>query len=260
MSMSGVAPRSDLPIIDELRDEFLALAAELTATKDPAPRDRAPRSRPQRGDHPERRRGSAPSKGGRSRRIARRTTTVLTLLCLVGGVAVAARFGRSDGPPAHTDPVRLAHSADRGWRVFAYRDEGRECVLLAVDDGPASACGPSLAKRGLRVSSVVGERGRLLFGLAGPAVASVVVDSGTRSVRARTSPGGADATAAAGVPDGTRWFVLPLGVGERLHPLRVSALDRAGGRIGPSVLDCSLGPIGPACARAIEDRARQAAR
>ncbi|HVY77494.1 MAG TPA: hypothetical protein VG898_03210 [Solirubrobacterales bacterium] len=258
----STAPRSDLPILDELREEFLALATEIAATEDPTPRARPAAPRARRGDHAEQppRFASSSRRSGRSRRIARRTATVLALLCLVGGVAVAARFGQNDAPPAHTDPARLAHSASQGWQIFAYRDKDRECVLLVADGDPASACGPSLANDGLLVSSVVGERGRLAFGLTGPAVVSVLVHSGSHRIETRTSPGGTNAAAAAGVPDGTRWFVASLGDGERFRPVRVSGLDRAGERTGRSVLDCSLGPIGPACARTIEDRAQRTLR
>jgi hypothetical protein len=243
----------DLPILDELGARFEALVdAEFDATETGSrPRARLPE----------------PSRAvaQRSRnRIARRVAVVLGLLCLVGGVALAARFG---GPgadrPADTSPAMIGDGGEGAWRLSAYRDQGRLCVLFEVADEPVSQCGPMPPAKGLREMSALGAGRRFVVGVTGQRVTSVRAGVGTTTGSALTRPP-EDRSAArrAALPATLRWFVIPLGgsAGQSRAPARVFAFDGHGARLGRPGVDCSLGVIGSACEREIRLRAERASR
>jgi len=236
----------DLPILDELAAEFAVLIdadfgrATTTARTRPAHRRRAP---------------------ARShRRVARRSALILVLLCLIGGVAVAARLGVGGGEGTiHTSPTTVGQSKSSGWRLSAYRDQGRLCLLFRAGGELTSACGAEPAASGLRATSLLQGAHRFVVGLSGPRVSAVKVDAG-ESQRVGWTRRVTDAGPAgeAGVPAGVRWFVVPL-AGSAPAPARVAGLDRQGHPVGSAYVDCSLGVIGSACERQIRARANSAA-
>jgi hypothetical protein len=202
--------------------------------------------------------GGAPERRQRRGRIARRTTLVVVLLCLIAGVAVAARLG-GGGSPAQTRPARIAGGAGSGWRLLGYRHGGRLCLALAAAGELTSGCGLAPGERGAKSISLVAGGARYVAGAAGPAVAAVRVEIGSRarSVATRAAAGGG-AAARAGVPRGLRWFVARSGAGRA--PARVVALGPGGRALGPGALDCSLGVVGRGCEALIEAEARERAR
>lgn len=265
--MTGANP--DLPILDELREELEALAAAepvngngrhgsvhprpVRREPHPAPRER--QRMPAASPAPRRRRGQAP-------RVARRATIVLVLLCLIGGVALAARFGASGRDvPAHTAPALLGRAASGEWRLSAYRDRGRLCFYFAAPSGELSSdCGAEPAADGLRATSVVDGGRRFVVGLAGPHVAAITLAAGpARGGSATRRPLDLDAAAASGVPAGARWFVIDLDAGSAGRaPALVTPLDGDGQPLGAPFADCSLGVIGAACERRIRAAAANA--
>jgi hypothetical protein len=241
----------DLPILDEIGRELEQLAG-------------APRTAPAPSASARRRGAHAGSR--RTARVTRRAAIVLVLLCLVGGVALAARFaGGEDGTPAHTAPTLLGRAGGGAWHVSAYRDQDRLCFLLATPGSAlTSDCGTEPAAGGVRATSLSAGERRLVAGLAGPRVAAVAVRVGGRHARAEThaaaDPG---AATAAGVPAGSRWFVVALpsvGGAAGRDPALVTPLDRDGKLVGEPYLDCSLGVVGSACERRIRAAASAAER
>jgi hypothetical protein len=242
----------DLPILDEIGRELEQLAAASPTALRPAA---APPARRRRGAHSASRRGA---------RITRRAGVLLVLLCLVGGVALAARFAAGgDRAPSHTAPALLGRAGGGAWRVSAYRDQGRLCFLLMTPGGAlTSECGSEPGAEGVRATSLNAAGQRLVAGLAGPRVAAVEVRSAGQRADAPThaaaDPG---AAAEAGVPAGSRWFVVALPDGPAgSDPALVTPLDRAGQRLGRPYLDCSLGVIGRGCERRIRAAASAAER
>jgi hypothetical protein len=248
-----VSANHDLPILDELGAEFSALIdAELGRAPLPA-HEPPPTAQRQRARLPQR--PSAARRGRGVRRVARRSTVVLVLLCLVGGVALAARFGGDGGTPAHTTPTTLGTSKAAGWRFSAYRDRRQLCFLFEVAGEMTSNCGAEPGADAARASSLVAGGKRFVVGLAGGTVDAVAVRVGPSHARGRTAaPLDPPAAIAAGVPGTTRWFVVPVDANRR-DPARVTALDRAGQQLGQPYLDCSLGAAGEECERAIRARA-----
>jgi hypothetical protein len=245
--MSGANP--DLPILDELGAEFSALVdAEFDAPPQ-RPRARLPQQPPR----PRRR---------QAHRVARRSVVMVVLLCLVGGVALAARFGAGGDQPAHTSPTVLGKSASAGWQLSAYRDRGRLCVLFMAGDEPTSSCGPELGRDELWASSAAANSGRFVFGLTGPRVGAVAVRVGATRAGASTSAvADPEAAEAAGVNASTRWFVVPVqstDLDARLAPAHALPLDDSREWLGPAYVDCSLGVVGAACQRRIKANAARA--
>jgi hypothetical protein len=239
----------DLPILDELAAEFAAMVDADFATA-PAPM-------------PRRLRPAATRRSSHSAsRIARRAAVVLVLLCLVGGVALAARFGSGgSGPPADTEPVTIGRAADGAWDLAAYRDHHRLCTAFTVGGEPAGHCSSTPAHDGVVANSLLAGGRRYVVGLAGPQVRSVTVSVGDGGASGKThAVEDSGAAKEAGVPEGTRWFVVPVEQsGAALAAARISGHDRDGHRLGPAYLDCSLGAISPACVRQIDSRASRIA-
>jgi hypothetical protein len=242
-----VTANPDLPILDELGEEFARLIdTELGRV---ASRERArPAQRPSR---------TRTRRGHRHRRVARRSAIVLVLLCLIGGVAVAARLG-GDGKPADTSPTTLGRDPTLGWRLSGYRDRGRLCLLFGAGGELTSACGPALGASGLRTTSLVAGDRRFVAGLTGAQAGAVAVNvDGARRVEGTRRATDPEAAGEAGVPAGAHWFVVSFAKPTRA-PARVVTLDDRGRRLGPVRVDCSLGVVGPACIRQIRARAEDA--
>lgn len=253
----------DLPILEELGRELELMIGDGAVAPAPAPMPGAPAH-----EAPSHRTRPAPAgrrRGHRDRptvRIARRALVVVVLLCLVGGVALAARFvGDDGGTPDHTAPALLGRAGGGAWHVSAYRDQGRLCLLLDVaGSGLTSECGATPGPTGARTTSLRAGGTRLVVGLSGPQVASVVIRAGAAKAAAAThAAADLEAASEAGVPTGTRWFVASLsGAGSR--PALVTPRRRDGERAGASYLDCSLGVVGRACQRRISAAATAAER
>jgi hypothetical protein len=285
------ARNPDLPILEELGAEFETLvrttyAAEgergATAARRGQPereRTAVPGDRPTPDRHTVRRRAPLPAsrgageRGAQARRIGRRAAIVLVLICLVGGVALAAlRGGGDSGGEAHTTPALLGRDDAGAWSFSVYRDEGRLCTVFVPRGGELSGnCGTAPDRGHLRAGSAIAAGRRYVFGLTGPEVervtAALAVPGAAASVAGRAiaaarvrGPGDKGAARGAGFPAGDGWFVVDLGPVHRIRrpgaPAVVTPFTRHGHRVGPAYVDCSLGVIAPACRRRIESAAR----
>lgn len=259
--MTGHNP--DLPILDELGAEFEMLAKSAWAAEIDlhTVRRRAPLP-PMRGPG---------ERGAQARRIGRRASIVLVLVCLVGGVAFAAlRGGDGSGGHAHTTPALLGHDAGGAWTFSVYRNGGRLCTVFVPRGGELSgSCGAAPGHGRLRAGSAVAAGHRYVFGVAGPEVERASISLSEAGVaRATWRTGAAEvrrpvdphAAQDAGLPAGDSWFVLDLGPVRRgddaATPAVVIPLTGHGHRAGPPYVDCSLGVLSPACVRRIESAAR----
>jgi hypothetical protein len=229
----------DLPILEELGEEFKALVREeLAAEQAASGRRRARIAAP------------APARSRPRLGAIRRWTVVAALLCLFGGVALAANFGKGGGAPADTTPTVVGQGATADWRLSAYRNEGKLCIALRVGESLTSQCGVAPSGPGaVRALSLLAGR-RYVVGLTGGEVARVTVRLGANELTASTqAPVDGGEAEDAGVPAGTRWFVATASVidRERSAPAMVIPRDKRGGRLGRGFLDCSLGLAGKAC-------------
>jgi hypothetical protein len=250
--MSGRNP--DLPILDELGAEFEAMARSAVGAG--ADRHTARRRIP-----------TGPSPRARERRaqagrIGRRTTIVLVLVCLIGGVALAARFaGGGSGNSGHTAPALLGRAGNGAWSFSAYRDEGRLCTVFVPRGGELDGrCGSVPGVGHLRAVSAIVDGRRYVFGIAGAGVARIAASlhrpTGPTAAAAAREPVDRGAADQAGLPAADRWFVVDLGPvhgsGLQTAPAILVPLARGGRRAGPAYADCSLGILGAACKRRIE--------
>jgi len=210
---------------------------------------------------PRRRRRPVPTRRRGAHRVARRSAVVLVLLCLVGGVALAAQLGSGGSKKARTSPATVAENGAAGWRLSGYRDRGRLCLLFTVANELSNECAGPPRSDGLRFGAAVDEGRRYLAGFTGSQVRTVAVTVGDNLASASTHLAERKTAQEAGLPDRLRWFVVPLelGPGSLRLPARVRALDDHGRQLGPAHLDCSLGVIGPDCLQQIRTRAAEAA-
>jgi hypothetical protein len=227
--------RALLPIFEEMRAEFGELVRERLDEIGEPPPAAAPAPLPQ----PRRRPRRAPV-------MARRVVLAVALICLLAGVAVAAHFTVGGGGSANTKPQLIAKSA--GWRLLGWRHGGHLCVELRSGGEVSEGCVPAVGP--LRATSVLGGTRRLVGGLDGPRVRSVVIEVGGHRVRAKTRAPIDPATArAAGLPSGSRWFIATFPRAAD-GPARILARGEGGARLGQPTLDCSLGAAGAACRHA----------
>jgi hypothetical protein len=188
-----------------------------------------------------RRRGSLP-------RVARRSLTLVALLCLIGASAYGASQALSGSAPNPTVvrqgafvSVTAGHAGSDRWSLRLYSRGAGLCRVLVVAETESSRCAPPPGSNGLGVTSVVSPLRRYLFGVTGSAVARVSVRAGDTSQIVTTHPLDSTRARAAGLPVTTRWFVAivrrPVGGPE--PAALVSGLDSAGKRMGLPRVDCA---------------------
>ncbi len=194
------------------------------------------------------------TRGGRSRRasarVARRSVTLVALLCLIAASAYGAHRvlspGAGDGPnPAYVSQgafvlVARSGAGEESWSLRLYRRGDELCRVLAVAQSEASRCTPAPGGRTLTMTSVSSPQTRYLFGVAGAQVAQVSVHAGkaTRTVPTRTP--NLTQTRAGELPAHTRYFVAALTrpAGAPDPPARVLGLNAAGHPVGAAQIDC----------------------
>ena len=223
---------------------FLAtLEREVGRQARDAARDHARLSRTWRG--PGRR--SAPM------RVARRSLTLVALLCLIGATAYGAHRVFSSGSGGSSSPELNGHGAfvlaaqgDSGerWMLRLYRRGPDLCRVLVVTESESSRCAPAPAPRTLGVTDAVGPLRRYVFGVTGSAVAKVAVHAEGETQTVATRAPDPLSARAAGLPPGARWFVaiLTRPIGRPDPPTFVHGLDAAGHPVGPVRVDCVQTP------------------
>lgn len=189
-----------------------------------------------------------------SARVARRSLTLVALLCLIAATAYGADRVFSTGPSSSPNPTYIPQGAfvlaaqggtgGERWSLRLYRRGEELCRVLVVGQSEGSRCTPAPGPRALSVTSVVSPRRRYLFGVAGSDVTHVRVRAGAQAqtVPARVAdPAGARA---GGLPQDARSFVAvitrPVGRGD--PPARMLGLDAAGRPVGRALIDCVQTP------------------
>ena len=180
-------------------------------------------------------------------RIARRSLTLVALLCLVGASAFGAREALSGGKSNLTvvrqGPFVLAAAARSGpdsWSLRLYRREAELCRVLVVADTESSRCSPVPGMRSLELASVVSPLRRYVFGVTGENVARVSVSVGGSVQTVPTHVLDAARSRAGGLPPRVRWFlaVLDRPASSSNPPALVHALDAEGHVLGPTHASC----------------------
>jgi hypothetical protein len=171
----------------------------------------------------------------RGSRVARRSLTLVALLCLIGATAYGAQqvlSGSSTSPVAiDQGPFALVAQGRAGsddWSLRLYRRGGELCRVLAVaGDAESSRCIAPPAAGALDPSSLVSPLRRYVFGVAGRAIAWVTVSVGGRTSTISTYAPDATRARRAGLPAGARYFVavLPRPAGGSDGPALVRGLD-----------------------------------
>lgn len=174
------------------------------------------------------------------RRVLGRAVAAGALVGVVGATALATKsVVHPDGPGG---PEVLERRAAHELTLRPY--QGRSCLDVTYDGGVASRCAEAPGGAEVVPVSAITPGGRVVAGLAGPAVARVVVRSGGRHVTAATHS----------APDGAlRWFavVLPPLAHEANRAATIAPRRADGTAAGPVAADCTLGTAA-SCATARE--------
>lgn len=190
----------------------------------------------------------------RAARVVRRSLLLVALLSLVGASALAGRSVLRPGSQraSSTPALLLAHGRRHGeaFRLEAYAYRGAGCYALFVEDAVTSACRPVVGERTVYVDSALAANRRFIAGIAGRAVASVLIHVGTRTLSAPTHPIPVRGRESGQPGLQARWFLQsvprePAGAGE--PPASILARSSSGRGLGAPVLDCSLSAASNAC-------------
>lgn len=207
-------------------------------------------------------RGLARARGARrgdagvavSARIARRSLTLVALLCLIGATAYGAHRVLAGGSGASPNPAAVLRGAfvlvaqggtgAERWSLRLYRRGEDLCRVLLIAGSEASRCTPAPGPHTLAVTSVVSPLRRYLFGVTGSAVAQVAVHAGASHQTVATRTPDAAHTRAAGLPARMRYFVAILirPRGRPDPPALVRGLDAQGRPTGRARVDCVQAP------------------
>jgi hypothetical protein len=213
-----------------------------------------------RGPIPERRRGSAAgpetitTRTARRRealhgpmRIARRSLTLMLLLCLIGASAYGASevFSKSTRSPlsGRSGPFALVatgSSGSEGWRLRLYAHSDELCRVLSVSETEASDCAATPSPGAVEATSAQGPSSRYLFGVAGARVMRVRVRFAHADMTVSTHALKQSLARVDDLPSHVRYWViaLPRPMG-RVDPVaKISGLSRSGERLGAPFLSC----------------------
>jgi hypothetical protein len=192
-----------------------------------------------------RRGGRTPLQG--ASRIARRSLTLVALLCLIGASAFGASAILSGGPSnptvVHQGPFALVASGDAGsdrWSLRLYRREADLCRVLVVAEVESSRCAPAPGAGAFAATSVVSPLRRYVFGVAGSEVARVTLRVGDATQSLATRAPNRTSARNADLPAGVRWFVAVLNrPTDGSDPAAfVRGLDTSGRPLGPIRTSC----------------------
>jgi hypothetical protein len=179
-----------------------------------------------------------------SMRIARRSLTLLALLSLIGASAYGASKVFSGSAPNPLAPrqsayaaVASGHSGADTWKLGLYTRGNELCRVLEVGEIEASQCAEAPSATGIEVTSAESPTRRYAFGVTGAGVLQVHVRLGGQSATAATHVPGQRQRRTAGLPAGTRFYLV--------------ALPRQAGNGSPEALVQGIGAHGKPLARAV---------
>lgn len=181
-------------------------------------------------------------------RIARRSLTLVALLCLIGASAYGAHKVFSNGAPnltvTHQGQSALLASGHTGadsWSLRFYRREGDLCrVFVVANSSESSRCAPAPGPQSVLPTSVVSPLRRYVFGLAGGDVTRVSVRVGGSTLVVPTYMPSFARAQAVDLGSGARWFlaILQRPAGNSDPPALVRGLDARGRALGPARVSC----------------------
>jgi len=181
-------------------------------------------------------------------RVARRSLTLVALICLIAASAFGAReiFSGSASSPAvvRQGPFALVASgkasSDR-WSLRLYRREADLCGVLVVGESESSHCTSVPGQQSLTVTSLVSPSRRYVFGVTGGAVAEVTVHADGSTLAVATHVPAATAIRIAGLPAGAHWFLasVPRQAGASESAALVRGLDGEHRPLGPTRRSCA---------------------
>jgi hypothetical protein len=181
-----------------------------------------------------------------SLRFARRSLTLVALLCLIAASAFGASkvFSGSPSNPLMPSrgvliPVAAGTSGHDPWSLRLYVRGGELCRVLSVPEGEASQCAGAPANDGIEVSSEQSPEHRYVFGVAGAGVARVRVKLGDISSIVAARALDAAQVRIGRLPAHVRFWVdvLPRAAHGELTA-QVDALGFDGRSLGSSVPSC----------------------
>jgi hypothetical protein len=181
-------------------------------------------------------------------RVARRSLTLVALLCLVGASAYGANQvfsgGTSNPTVVHQSAfvlVAAGHAGSEAWSLRLYTRGGDLCRVLVADENESSRCAPAPGTRALSVTSLVSPLRQYVYGVTGGKTARVIVRAGGATATVATHAPSSVQAHAAGLPGATRWFIAVLSrpTGDANPPALVQGLDTAGHLTGPVRVACA---------------------
>lgn len=205
---------------------------------------------------PGRQRAGSPRSSRVYARVARRSLTLVALLCLIAASAYGAHqvfsagSGASAGDKSIQSPATPEHGvlvlAARGssgaehWSLDLYSRGSEECRVLTVAEDDASRCAPPPAAGTVAAMSVLTPLRRYVFGVTGKRVDRVAVRAGASAQVVATHALGPSLIRDTGLPADTRYFVAVLArpLGALVSPTVARGLDGAGRPVGPAVASC----------------------
>lgn len=190
--------------------------------------------------------GRRPLRG--ASRIARRSLTLVVLLCLIGASAYGAREVFSGGGPnlkvVHQGPSALlasGHTGGDSWSLRSYDREGNLCRVLVVSgSSESSRCAPVPRPQSVSSTSMASPSRRYVFGMTGSDVTQVSVRVGDSTLVVPTHAPNPARARAAGLSSSARWFLAILNrpTGNSDPPALVRGLDARGHVLGSASVSC----------------------
>lgn len=184
-----------------------------------------------------------------SLRIARRSVTLMMLLCLIGASAYGASevFSKAPASPLGGRPSAFAVVAAGGsgsetWQLRLYARSGELCRTLEVSETEASDCADAPSPTAVEATSAESPSRRYLFGIAGAKVMGVRVRVAGASVAAATHAPAPSLLRTDGLPSHVRYYVVAFarpdgGTDPRAEVEGLSATGRLLGAPVPSCLE-----------------------
>jgi hypothetical protein len=189
-------------------------------------------------------------------RVARRSLTLVVLLCLIGvsayGASQVFSSGTSNPTVVHQSTfvlVAAGHAGSDAWSLRLYTRGGDLCRVLVAAENESSRCAPSPGPRALGVTSLVSPLRQYVYGITGGEIARVVVRTGGATATVTTHAPDSARARGAGLPASTRWFiaVLPRPAGDADPPALAQGLNTAGHATGPVRVACAQTAQSQAC-------------
>ena len=180
-------------------------------------------------------------------RIARRSLTLMALLCLVGASAYGASevFSKSTPNPLGGKlgafaPVASGRSGPDRWKLRLYMRGGELCRVLNVAEAESSDCGPVPSAHAVEATSQQSPSRRYVFGITGAKVLRVRVRVGHARRTLPTHAPAARLAGSDGLPAHIRYYLaaLPRPEGGADPQALVEGLSGAGAPLGKPVASC----------------------